>query len=75
MDKQLPITGLDDNERALIWEALRVLRQQRGAAWNKACDVAEEQGRRRPSLRAYGIEPIRQLAKRLRIGPTHWMEE
>ena len=75
LDKRHPITGLDDEERALIGEALSALRRQRGACWNAACDAAEGQGGRLPSLRAYGIGPIRRLAKWLGVGATHWMEE
>lgn len=66
---------MDDDERALIGDALRTLRRERGAAWNAACDAAEGQGRRLPSPRSFGIEPIRRLAKHLGVGATHWLEE
>ena len=75
LDKPQPVSGLNDAERALLGEALRALRRQRGAAWNAACDAAEGQGRRSPSPRAFGIEDIRRLARRLGVGGTHWMEE
>jgi hypothetical protein len=69
------IEGLSDEERALLADALRVLRRQRGQAWNAACDVAEAQGKRRPALRHYGIEEIRRLARRFGIRSTHPMED
>lgn len=59
----------------LLGEGLRALRRERGAAWNAACDAAEAQARRPPSLRAYGIDGIRRLARRLGVQATHWMEE
>jgi len=73
--KQDPIDGLSDDERALLGEALRALRRERGRAWNDACDAAEAQGKRRPSLRTYSIEDIKRLARRLGIRATHWSEE
>ena len=75
LDKRDLITGLSDDERTLLGEALRVLRRERGAAWNAACDAAEAQGKRQPSLRAYGIDDIRRLARRLGVRATHWTEE
>lgn len=75
MAKPPPVEGLSDDERALLGEALRALRRERGQAWNAACDAAEAEGKRRPSLRAYGIEDIKRLARRLGVGATHWMEE
>lgn len=75
MDKANPIVGLNDNERTLLGEALGALRRERGAAWNAACDAAEARGKQRPSLRAYGIEDIRRLARRLGVRATHWTEE
>jgi hypothetical protein len=36
--------GLSDEERALLGEALRALRRERGKAWNAAGDVAEAVG-------------------------------
>ena len=72
---QNPIGGLSDDERTLLEEALRALRRERGAAWNAACDAAEAQAKRPPSLRTYGINDIRRLARRLGIRATHWMEE
>ena len=70
-----PITGLSEDERTLLGEALRALRRERGAAWNAACDAAEAQGKRQPSPRAYGIDDIRRLARRLGIRATHWTED
>ena len=75
LDKPDPITGLSDDERLLLGEALRALRRERGAAWNAACDAAEAKAKRRPSLRAYGIEDIRRLARRLGVRATYWTEE
>ncbi len=74
MRKSAPIEGLSDDERALLGEALRALRTERGKAWNAACDAAEAAGKRRPPLRPYGIEAIKRLARRLGVGPTHWAE-
>ncbi len=75
MRKPDPIDGLSDDERTLLGEALRALRRERGQAWNAACDAAEAQGKRRPSLRGYGIEDIRRLARRLGVAATHPLEE
>jgi hypothetical protein len=75
LGKQAPIEGLSDDERALLGDALRALRRERGQAWNAACDAAEAEGKRRPSLRAYGIADIKRLARRLGVGATHWMEK
>jgi hypothetical protein len=68
------IDGLSEDERKLLGEALCALRAERGKAWNKACDTAEAAGKRRPSLRPYGIDDIKRLARRLGAGPTHWTE-
>jgi len=63
---------LSDEERALLGEALRALRLERDKAWNAACDAAQAAGKkRRPSLRPYGIDEIKRLARRLGTGPTH----
>ena len=67
--------GLSDDERALLGEALCALRRERGKAWNAACNAAEAQAKRPPSIRAYGIEDIRRLARRLGVPATHWLEE
>jgi hypothetical protein len=72
--KSEPVEGLNDAEQALLGEALRALRTERGKAWNAACDTAEAAGKRRPSLRPYGIDEIKRLARRLGVGPTHWAE-
>ena len=69
-----PIEGLSEDERKLLGEALCALRAERGKAWNTACDAAEAAGKRRPSLRPYGIDDIKRLARRLGAGPTHWTE-
>lgn len=65
------ISDLSEEEIALLAEAFRALRRDRGQAWNAACDVAEAQGKRRPSLRAYDIK---RLARRFGINATHWSE-
>ena len=67
--------GFSDEERALLGDALRALRLERARAWNAACDAAEATGKRRPSLRPYGIVEIKRLARRLGTGPTHWSGE
>ena len=69
------ISGLSAAELAMIGDALRALRTERGKAWNAACDVAETQGKRPPSPRSYGIGAIKRLGRRLGVGPTHWTEE
>ena len=74
MDTPDPVEGLSD-ERALLGEALRALRRQRGRAWNAACDAAEAKGKRPPALRDYGIEDIKRLARRLGVTAPHWLEE
>jgi hypothetical protein len=73
--KPEPIEGLSDAEKALLGEALRALCRERGRAWNAACDAAEAQGRRSPSLRAFGIEEIKRLARRFGVRAPHWAEE
>ena len=73
--KPEPIEGLSDEERALLGDALRALRLQRGKEWNAACDAAEAAGKRRPSLRPYGIDAIKRLARRLGVGTTYWTGE
>jgi hypothetical protein len=49
----------------------------RGQAWNLACDAAEAHGKRSPSLRQFGIDDIKRLARRIggRSAHTHWLEE
>jgi hypothetical protein len=69
-----PIEGLSEDERKLLGEALCALRTERGKAWNAACGAAEAAGKRRPSLRPYGIYGIKRLARRLGAGATHWTE-
>jgi len=74
LPKQERIGGLNDEEITLLAEAFRALRRDRGQAWNAACDIAEAQGKRRPSLRPYGIDEIKRLARRFGIIATHWSE-
>ncbi len=69
------IAELTAAERVLLGEALTALRRERANAWNQACDEAEAQGKRRPSLKPYAINSIRHLARRLGCQPTHWMED
>lgn len=72
LNKPEPTGGFSDDERMLLGEALR---RERGAVWKAACGAADAQAKRPPSFRAYGIEPIRQLARWLGFRATHWMEE
>ena len=65
---------LSEEERALLGEALSALRRDRGVAWNAACDRAEAEGKRRPSLRRYGIGEITRLARRFGTEALHWTE-
>ncbi len=65
---------LSDEERALLGQALSALRRERGQAWNAACDRAEAQGKRRPSLKPYGIDEIQRLARRFGTKAMHWTE-
>ena len=65
---------LNDEERALLGQALSALRLERGKAWNAACDLAEAQGKRRPSLKLYGIDEITRLARRFGTKALHWTE-
>jgi len=75
LTRRAPIDGLSEEERALLGDALRALRRERGRAWNAACDLAEAQGKRRPSLRGYGIDEIKRLGRRFGITRTHWLDE
>ena len=75
MPKPELIEGLNDAERQLVIEALRALRRERGLAWNVACDIAEQKGKKRPPLDDYGIEDIKRLARRFGGRALHWMEE
>jgi len=70
-----PISGLSTDELAILGDALRALRRERGKAWNAACDIAEAQGKRPPPPQSYGINAIKRLGRRLGVSPTHWMEE
>ena len=77
MNKPEPIAGLSDDERKLLIEGLTALRRERGQAWNVAFDVAVANGKRQPSLRQFGIDDIKRLARRIggRAAHTHWLEE
>jgi hypothetical protein len=77
MSKPEPIDGLSDDERNLLIEGLKALRRERGQAWNVACDAAVANGKRQPSLRQFGIDDIKRLARRLggSAAHTHWLEE
>jgi len=75
LPRPAPMEGFSDEERALLGDALRALRLERARAWNAACDAAEATGKRRPSLRPYGIVEIKRLARRLGTGSTHWSGE
>jgi len=69
-----PIDGLSDDEITLLGEA--AARIAPGARAKLECsDAAEAQGKRSPSLRAYGIAEIKRLARRLGTPATHWLEE
>ena len=76
MPEETPLRDcLSDAERTLLGEALTLLRRERGKAWNAACDAAEAQGKRHPSLRSHGIEDIKRLARRFGIRSTYWLEQ
>lgn len=77
MSKPEPIVDLSDDERKLLIDGLTALRRERGQAWNLACDAADTNGKRRPSLRRFGIDDIKRLARRIggRAVHTHWLEE
>ena len=76
MSKSERITELNDEERKLLIEALTALRRERGKAWNLACDAADVEGKRQPSIRQFGIDEIKRLARRIggKNAQTHWME-
>lgn len=69
-----PIMGLDDEEITLLIDALTALRAERGKAWNTACDVAREANKSLPSLKMYGVDEIKRLARRLGARKTHWLD-
>jgi hypothetical protein len=76
MREEAPLRDcLSDSERTLLQEALTSLRRERGKAWNAACDAADAQGKRHPSLRSYGIDDIQRLARRFGIRSTYWLEQ
>jgi hypothetical protein len=70
-----PVEGLSDAERRLVIEGLQALRRERGRAWNIACDIAEQAGRKRPALAPYGIAEIEKLARRFGGTAPHWSDE
>lgn len=72
---QAQVEGLNDAERELLGEALTDLRRKRAVAWNAKCDDAEAQGKRRPSLQAYGIDEIKRLARKVGTRALHWTDE
>ena len=76
MKKIEPVENLSDEERELLIDALTALRTERGKAWNAACDKAEVEGKRQPSLRSFGINDIIRLARRIggRSANTYWLE-
>lgn len=69
-----PIRGLDDEEIALLIDALTALRAERGKIWNRACDIAQQENKCLPSLKMYGIDEIKRLARRLGAWKTHWLD-
>lgn len=77
MSKSEPIGGLSDDERKLLIDGLTALRRERGRAWNEACDASDAEGKHQPSLRQFGIDDIKRLARRLggSTAHTHWLEE
>lgn len=68
------ITGLSDEERALLVEALCALRYVRGREWLAACRRANERGQRRPGQAGMQFAEIKRLARRLGGRALHWME-
>lgn len=73
-DRRPGITGLDDDERALLIAGLTALRFERGKAWLAACGRAVEHGRAEPPLEDCGIDAIVSLARRLGGNAPHWSE-
>lgn len=69
-----PIKGLNDDEIALLIDALTTLRAERGKVWNTDCDIAQVPNKRPPSLKKYGIDEITRLARRLGAKKTHWLD-
>ncbi|EBP4001564.1 hypothetical protein S301_23620 [Salmonella enterica subsp. enterica] len=72
--REEPIRGLDEAEIALLIDALTALRAERGKAWSVACDLAQVANKRPPSLKKYGIDEIKRLARRLGARKTHWLD-
>lgn len=68
------IAGLDDDDRELLIAGLTALRDVRGRQWRETCDRAARKGAAEPPLPAYGIEEIKQLARRLGGEAKHWSE-
>lgn len=68
MPKVDVIEGLSDDERALTLLALQCLRRDRALAWNIACDIAERDQTKRPTIKSYGIPDIELLARRFGFG-------
>jgi hypothetical protein len=67
MPKVEAIEGLSD-ERALVLRALQSLRRDRALVWNIACDIAEQDETKRPTIESYGIPEIELLARRFGFG-------
>lgn len=68
----LAITGLSEDERALLIEALCALRDARGRDWRDACRRADELRRRRPGLARMRLPELTRLARRLGGRAAHW---
>lgn len=67
------ITGLSDEERALLTEALCALRYVRGREWRAACHLADELGKRRPGLARLRIPGLQGSPVALAAEPcTRW---
>lgn len=68
------ITGLSDQERALLVEALCALRHVRCREWLAACQRADELRRRRPGQATMRLPEVKRLARRLGGRALHWTE-
>jgi hypothetical protein len=73
LGKRPPVEGLNDEERALLGEALRALRTEAGKPGTRHVVLLRqrESAARQSGL---GIDEIKRLARRLGVGPTHWAE-
>lgn len=68
------ITGLSDEERELLVEALCALRYVRGREWLAASASAVDRGKRRPGFERLQVAEMKRLARRLGGQAAHWME-